>query len=304
MSLPTTSRRTRPRVLGLLAAASLVLAAGCGSDGTSTTEPSDSTSTSPSSSASESASPTASQSPSESPTEAPVAGGVYYLTDTRAGLRLTREIRDLDAADPASAAVRAMISGPEDPDYVSPWNPDTTVLGVTRRGSVVRVNLSTDARTANIGSEGAALMIQQLVYTVTQSTDPADRVLLLIAGKPAGELWGVVAWTKPVGRADPLDVRSLVTLDAPREGATTASPVTVTGEAAAFEANVPWRVLDADGRVVRRGHTMTSEGMTFSPFSFRVRLRPGVYTVEISEDDPSGGEGGTPMTDDRTFTVQ
>ena len=49
------------------------------------------------------------------------------MADTRAGLRLTREIRDLAATDPATAAVEAMIAGPEDPDYFSPWNPDTTV---------------------------------------------------------------------------------------------------------------------------------------------------------------------------------
>jgi hypothetical protein len=80
--------------------------------------------------------------------------------------------------------------------------------------------------------------------------------------------------------------------------------VTVTGEAAAFEANVPWQVLDAEGAEVAAGFTTTSEGMTFAPFSFEVELDPGTYTVVITEDDPSGGEGGTPMSDSRTFTVE
>lgn len=298
----TPARAVRSPMIVALAVAVLVVATGCGSEDGTTAEPSDTASASDSESPS--GSPSESSSPSQTPTDAPVAAGVYFMADTRAGFRLTREIRDLDAEDPATAAVEAMIAGPEDPDYATTWNPDTRVLGVTRPASAIKVNLSEEARTANVGSEGAALMIQQLVYTVTETVDQDAKVRLLIDGQPAGELWGVVSWDRAIGRADPLDVRALVTLDTPREGATSGSPLLVTGEAAAFEANVPWRILDADGVVVRRGHTMTSEGMTFAPFSFRVRLDPGVYTVEISEDDPSGGEGGTPTTDDRTVTIQ
>jgi hypothetical protein len=77
----------------------------------------------------------------------------------------------------------------------------------------------------------------------------------------------------------------------------------VAGEAAAFEANVPWRVLDASGAEVTSGFATTSEGQVFAPYSFTVDLPPGAYTVEISEDDPSGGAGGTPMSDTRTITV-
>jgi hypothetical protein len=77
----------------------------------------------------------------------------------------------------------------------------------------------------------------------------------------------------------------------------------VSGEAAAFEANVPWRVLDPAGAEVATGFTTTSEGQVFAPFTFTVDLEPGTYTVEISEDDPSDGAAGTPMTDTRTVTV-
>ena len=69
--------------------------------------------------------------------------------------------------------------------------------------------------------------------------------------------------------------------------ATMRSPVRVSGEAKAFEANVPWRVLDAKGRVVKAGHTSTAEGFVFSGFAFDVRLTPGTYTIEIQEDNPS-----------------
>jgi hypothetical protein len=99
-------------------------------------------------------------------------------------------------------------------------------------------------------------------------------------------------------------VRKLVQIDRPVEGATTSSPVTVSGDAAVFEATLHWRVLDAGGAEVAGDFTMTSEGQTFAPYTFTVELVPGTYTVVIDEGDPSGSEeGGTPMTDTRTITV-
>lgn len=266
------------------------LLAGCGDDDT----------------AGPSATPTPTDSASPSQTAPATAESeVYYVVDTRAGLRLVRELRDVPSGDPVVGAVEAMIGDAEDPDYGTTWNPDTEVLGVQTDGGTITVDLSEEARTANVGSPGAALMIQQLVWTATAAAgDEQAKVLLTIAGEPAGELWGAVSWTEPIGREDPLDVRALVQIDTPREGAEVTSPVTVSGDAAAFEANVPWRVLDASGVVVEEGNTMTSEGMTFAPFSFEVELDPGTYVIEISEDDPSGGEGGTPTTDTRTVVVK
>jgi hypothetical protein len=207
-------------------------------------------------------------------------------------------------SDGPAAAIEAMITGAMDPDYSTTWNPKTRVLGVTQQGSVISVDLSADARTANAGSAGAALMVQQLVWTVTDALAmPKATVQLTIDGAVAGELWGVLVWDKPVGREAPEDVRTFVQIDTPREGAEVHSPVTVAGDAAAFEANVPWRLLHSSGAVVDSGATMTSEGQTFAPFSFEIELEPGQYTVEISEDDPSGGAAGTPTTDTRTITV-
>lgn len=229
---------------------------------------------------------------------------VYYVVDTRAGLRLAREQRDVPEDTAVQAATAAMIAGADDPDYATTWNPGTRVLAVSREGDRVVVDLSGEARQANVGSPGAALMIQQLVYTVTSAAPGADRVTLLIEGSPAGELWGAVAWDEPVRRDDPLDVRQVVQIDAPGEGAVVASPVVVAGEAAVFEAALPWRVVDGSGRTVKSGTAMTEEGQRFAPFRFEVPLPPGRYTVEITEDDPSGGAAGPLMTDSRAIVVR
>ncbi len=286
---------------GVLALGVAVAATACGTEETPPTA-TDSASDTPS----ETGSPSETASPSEEPSETAPAtqtATVFYAVDTRAGLRLAGEPHDVSADDPVAGAVEAMIAGPDDPDYATTWNPATQVLGVSRSGKTVTVDLSADARTANVGSEGAALMVQQLVYTVADATTPKARVSLTIDGRPAGELWGAVDWSGPVRRADPLDVRQLVQIDTPREGEQVTSPVTVSGVAAAFEANVPWRVLDEQGKVVKKGFTTAEEAYTFAAYSFTVKLPAGTYTLEVSEDDPSGGEGGTPMTDTRTVTV-
>lgn len=230
---------------------------------------------------------------------------VYFVVDTRSGLRLAREIRDVPPGiDGAAAAVGTMIAGALDPDYSTTWNPTTTVLGVAVAGDVITVDLSEDARRANVGSAGAAIMVQQLIWTVTDALSaPNASVQLTIAGSPAGELWGVLDWSEPIAREEPAAVRTLNQIDVPREGAEVVTPVTVAGDAAAFEANVPWRVLDQSGAEVDSGFTLTSEGMTFAPFSFDLDLPPGNYTIEISEDDPSDGAAGTPYVDTRSITV-
>jgi hypothetical protein len=93
-----------------------------------------------------------------------------------------------------------------------------------------------------------------------------------------------------------------VQIDSPVDGAQVGRVVEVRGEAAVFEATLHWEVL-RDGAVVQKGVTSTAEGQRFAPFAFTVTLDPGEYTVRVSEDDPSGGEGRPPFTDDKRFTV-
>jgi hypothetical protein len=292
-TIPSPRRNMRP-VAAVLAA--IALLSGCGDDAAAPARPAPSTT----SSASQSATPS-----SEAPVRTQEAGVWFQVDTARAGLRLARELRDLPADDPVRAGVEAMIAGPDDPDYSSPWNPETEVLDTSTEGDRIVVDLSADARTASVGSAGAALMVQQLVYTATDAAGtPNAGVELLVEGEPAGELWGAVAWDGPVARENPDDVRMFVQIDTPREGQVVTGPLTVNGDANAFEATVVWRILDQDGEVVDSSFVTTSEGFTFAPFEFGIVLDPGTYVVEVLEDDPSGGEGGPPMTDSRTVTVE
>jgi hypothetical protein len=240
--------------------------------------------------------------PTAAPTSVPATSAlVYYLVDQPKGLRLAREPHRVHQ-DAAKETVEAMIAGPDDPDYSSLWNPTSKVRSVESDGSVVNVDLDSAARAGAPGTAGAALMVQQLVYTVTEVLGHRLKVRLLVDGEEAGELWGAVSWDRPIGRSPAEDVRQVVQIDTPAEGAETRSPVHVSGDASAFEANVPWRVLDGNGRMVKAGHTSTAEGFVFSKYGVDITLDPGAYSIEILEDNPSAVDPEL-TRDTRQFTV-
>lgn len=239
------------------------------------------------------------------PAGEPRALPVYFVADTPAGPRLYREFHRVRTADPGSDAVREMLRGALDPDYRTLWPTGTTLRAPVRAAAgVISVDLSREASGPfQGGSEFAALTVQQLVYTVQAALGSTDPVRLLVDGRPGSELFGAVSTAAPIARADQYTVRSLMQIDSPAEGATVGPTFTVSGEAAAFEANVPWELL-RDGAVVQRGFTSSAEGQRFAPFSFTVTApRPGRYVVRVVEDDPSDGEGRKPLSDDKTITV-
>jgi hypothetical protein len=231
---------------------------------------------------------------------------VYFVNDTRAGLRLAREWIPVDSPRNAvEEAVTRMIAKPPVPQYDTLWNPATQVRSVEVRDGAINVDLGLSGAPIIRGEPETA--IQQLVYTATAAASLVDRdygsmpVRVLVDGEPVDDLDGVDV-SEALRRAAPLDVRQLVQLNEPSQGATVRSPVRVSGDAAVFEATLVWE-LRQDGRVVDSGFDNTLEGQRFSEFEFELELEPGEYTIVITEDDPSDGEGGEPMSDERTFTV-
>lgn len=228
----------------------------------------------------------------------------YYVAETGSGPRLYREFHRVTTADPASDAVREMLRGAQDPDYRTLWPAGTALRSPVRAADgLITVDLSREALgPASVGTAAAELTVQQLVFTVQGALQSTDPVRLLVEGAPVEELFGAVSTAEPVRRADQYAVRSLVQIDAPADGERVGRTVTVSGEAAAFEANVPWEVL-RNGVVVQRGFTTAAEGQRFAAYKFAVTLEPGEYLVRVSEDDPSGGEGRPPFVDDKRITV-
>lgn len=295
----------RPVVLGLAGATALAAAVIVGgvialNDDDGDAPVASQTSTSPAPSPSETPSETAPPTSPPAETTPPVQSltvPVYYVADSGDGPRLVREFHAVETSlSPIAAAVNQMLTAaPADPDYTSLWAPGVEVTAAEVGADFIGVDLSAPPTV----DDDADLAVQQLVYTATAAAasngqDGSLPVRITVGGQDPSE---------PVGRADPLEVRQLVQLNDPAEGATVPSPVTVTGEAAVFEATVLWE-LRRDGEVVDSGNTSTTECCTFAPFTLELDLEPGSYEIVMSESDPSGGEGRPPMSDSRTFTVQ
>lgn len=231
----------------------------------------------------------------------PTALIAYFLVADADEPRLVREVRS-DEGGGIQNAVEAMLAGPVDPDHTSPWNAETTVLGL-EVGRTITLNLSGEARAADVSPLLAEMMMQQLVYTVTEAAgDPDATLTLLIDGEPAGSLWGGVTWAEPVGRANPLEVRAPVQIDAPREGQRFTDPdVAIAGEALLGTSGLTWRVIDLAGEEMASGTIAPGTEATFEPFTVTVSLRlPGYYTLEVSVQEPATG---AVVTATRSFSV-
>lgn len=300
----------RPVVLGLAGATALAAAVIVGgvialNDDDGDAPVATATSTSPAPSPSETATPTSPPtSPPASETTPPAQSltvPVYYVADSGDGLRLVREFHTVETSlPPIAAAVHELLTTtPADPDYTNLWAPGVEVTAAEVGSGVIGVDLTGAASLDAATGDDPDLALQQLVYTATAAAASSDQdgslpVRVTVDGVAAGE---------PVGRADPLEVRQLVQLNDPAEGAVLSGPVTVTGEAAVNEANVLWE-LRRDGEVVDSGNTTAEECCRFTPFAFELDLEPGAYELVVSESDVSDGEGRPVATDSRTFTVE
>ena len=117
--------------------------------------------------------------------------------------------------------------------------------------------------------------------------------------------------TETASSSDPTEspaADTLITLETPADGTQVSGSFDVKGTANSPEANVPWRLLDASGAKVRKGH-FTAEGWMdkLYPYAGTVdvsKLAAGTYSFEVSVDDPSGGEGKPPEKVTATVIVQ
>ena len=252
------------------------------------------------------ASPTTSPA-SPTPASETVTVPVYFVGDTPQGPRLYREFRRVAGDDPAGAAAALMASGDAlDPDYGTLY-PGGSFAGVEIGDAAIVVTLADDGwttRAAGMSASDAQLAVQQLVYTLQGVAQARLPVEVQLDGQPAA-LFGV-ATEAGVGNAPETDVRALVNVTTPEQGASASGSFTATGVASSFEATVPWEVRRGDTVVVRGFATAEGWADRLYPWEAEVDLSglgPGRYTFVASTDDPSGGEGAGPTTDSKEFTI-
>jgi hypothetical protein len=120
-----------------------------------------------------------------------------------------------------------------------------------------------------------------------------QKVLFRLDGSPVNVFSseGIVL-DHPVGRSDYVDLLPAITVEKPANGEQVTSPVTVSGTANVFEANVTVEVHDAHDRIVGKTFTTATCGTgcagSFSvPVTYKVAsAQPG--TIVVHDDDAAG----------------
>jgi len=261
-----------------------------------------------------SAEPTTSPSPS---TSAPLQLEVvaYFVADTPVGFRLFTESQSITpddtygdslAEDEGLAAVDALLQGrlsPIDDDYTNLWGKsDLLSYAITNQ----LITLDIDTPKLNVGAEAEMRAIEQLMWTFAANSEAYDgqEFEFLVNGKPVESFAGHVDLTKPLALPEAFESLSNVQLDSEYEGVTLTSPVTFTGEACTFEANVAWKLFSADGTLIESGSTIALEACPKrSPFEFEVSIsEPGSYEIKVMEY--SMKDGSLVARDTKSFTVE
>jgi spore germination protein GerM len=198
------------------------------------------------------------------------------------------------------AALEELISGPEgaDGEGVSSAVPaGTRLLGLNIEDGLATVDLSSEFESGG-GSLSMQMRLAQVVFTLTQFPT-VDRVEFRLDGEPVDVFSGEgIVLDGPVDREDYADLMPAIIVDRPTPGAQISSPVTVSGSANVFEANVTVRILDASGKELKRTFTTATCGTgcrgDFSvavPFPAQPAGSEGFVVVE---DDDAAGMGFPP----------
>ena len=234
---------------------------------------------------------------------------VYYVGETANGQKLYREFHRQEVCPEVecllkASAVAAVNGDPDDHDYRTLWPDGATVGKVSADDNSIVVDLASGVhdRPAGMSADDADLAVQQLVYSAQAAVGKGRLpVQLLIDGQHTDTVLGV-ATSEPLAAADPDEALAPVQIDNPTNGATVDRTFTVTGRAAAFEANVAWELTE-DGEVVDEGFTTAQECCTLAPYEFKVTAPPGTYTLVVHDTDESG-EGGPVNQDTKEIVVK
>ncbi|HEX7716678.1 MAG TPA: Gmad2 immunoglobulin-like domain-containing protein [Marmoricola sp.] len=228
---------------------------------------------------------------------------IYWVGDTPHGPRLYREFQRQQVCPTSdcllkASTVTALSGRPDDADYRAPWPDGTGLSDLSYNGDVLTIGLTGDlhARPAGMSEADAQLAVEQLLFSAQAGLGKGRvPVQLLLDGKHTDTVLGVPA-SEPLAAGNPDDVEALVQVDNPSDGATVTASFTVSGRAAAFEANVVWELKQGD-TVVKDGFTTAQECCTLAPYSFEVTdVAPGSYTLVVHDTDESGQ--GRPVDQD------
>ena len=251
--------------------------------------------------------------PTETSTAAPASDtvSVYWAISNPTAIRIIEEVVPFygDRTD-SVAILSALVSGriePIDPEYVNLWSGGNKVNQVTVSDGIATVDLN--IKSLNVGGEGEAMAIAQIVWTLTENDKTIKGVKFLVNGKPAESLAGHVD-TTGVFKRDTLDsggegtsTLTSVSISNFADGQAVDSPVAFTGTACTFEANVAWQLFKDETSVQQSSTTAAEACPVRSEWTVDLgELEPGSYRFVVQ--DLSANDGSVISEDSKTFTVR
>lgn len=229
----------------------------------------------------------------------------FFVSDTPRGFKLYSETQNYLAreGDLNLQIVSDLVSGtvvPRDPEYINLWSNGSSVNSVTVDESVATIDFGKVS--LNVGAEGEQRAIDQIVWTLTEYAPAIKAVAFTVNGETVESFAGHVDTTGTIKRAIDYEVLNPIQISSINEGAELTSPVTISGQACTFEANLLWK-LSQNGEVIQEGFTTASSGcpergdwsITFA------NLTPGRYTITAFEN--SAEDGSLFAIDDKQFVV-
>ena len=232
----------------------------------------------------------------------------YFVSETAQGFRLVREVHQVSKIendlgdDKGFNSLVMLVDGqlpPFDGDQRTLWNNGTKVNSVSSVNGVATVDLTLGR--ISLGAESELRAIDQIVWTLIENDPTVSSVQFTIDGKVSESLAGHVDLTQPFSLAPSYEVLASVWINL-LDRSDVKNPVSITGSACTFEANVAWE-LTQNGDVVDSGATTAALACPDrSDWSIDLGdLAPGKYLLTVSDFSP---EDGSPIFQDtKAFTV-
>ena len=232
----------------------------------------------------------------------------YFSSETAQGFRLVREVHQVSKIendlgdDKGFNSLVMLVDGqlpPFDGDHRTLWNNGTKVNSVSVVEGIATVDLTLGR--ISFGAESEQRAIDQMVWTLIENDPAVTSVKFTIDGLVSESLAGHVDFSQVFTLAPSYEVLASVWIDL-LDRSDVSNPVSITGSACTFEANVAWE-LTKGGDVVSSGATTAATACPDrSNWSIDLgELAPGNYVLKVS--DTSAEDGSLIFEDTKAFTV-
>lgn len=232
----------------------------------------------------------------------------YFTSETAQGFRLVREVHQVSKVendlgdDKGLNSLVMLVDGqlpPFDGDHRTLWNNGTKVNSVSVVGGVATVDLTLGR--ISLGAESEQRAIDQMVWTLIENDPAVTSVKFTIDGLVSESLAGHVDFSQVFTPAPSYEVLASVWIDL-LDRSDVSNPVSITGSACTFEANVAWE-LTKGGDVVSSGATTAATACPDrSDWGIDLgELAPGNYVLKVS--DTSAEDGSLIFEDTKAFTA-